>query len=200
VTSTAATTPPGFDSSRVHSLTRPNVVSVGTIVWLASELMFFAGLFATYFTLRGSNHPWPPAGTHLAVVRTGFATLALIASSGTIHLAVRSAEEEDRRSTIRWLAATIGLGLLFLANQLTEWLQLDFSVSTSAYGSMFYLMTGFHGLHVIGGLCFMLAVIVLVSGRTSRVPPGTTLQVCSYYGHFVDVVCIGMYTTLYLLR
>jgi cytochrome c oxidase subunit 3 len=184
----------------VETVPRPSLVGVGTVVWLASELMFFGGLFATYFTLRGSNHPWPPPDTHLAVVRTGFATLALIASSGTMHLAVRSAEEEDRRSTMQWLAATIGLGLLFLANQLTEWLQLDFSVSTSAYGSMFYVMTGFHGLHVIGGLCFMLAVIVLISGRTSRVPPGTTLQVCSYYWHFVDVVWIGMYSTLYLLR
>lgn len=188
------------DSVRADLGRRPSLIGVGTVVWLASELMFFGGLFAAYFTLRGANRTWPPPHSDLSVVRTGMATLVLIASSGTMHLAVRAAEREDRRSSIQWLGATIALGLLFLANQAVEYRELSFSISSNAYGSMFYLMTGFHGLHVIGGICFMAAVIALVAGNTSRVPAATTLEVCSYYWHFVDVVWVGMYTTLYLIR
>ena len=75
----------------------PSSVSVGVVVWLASELMFFSGLFAAYFTLRASTTPWPPAGVELATARTGVATIALVLSSVTMHGAVRAGERGDRR-------------------------------------------------------------------------------------------------------
>ena len=101
---------------------------------------------------------------------------------------------------MRWLLVTMGLGLVFLTNQAVEYRELPFSISSHAYGSMFYLMTGFHGLHVIGGIVFMAAVIAVIAGRSSRAPSGRPSTVCSYYWHFVDVVWVAMFTTLYLLR
>ena len=91
------------------------------------------------------------------------------------------------------------MGLLFLSNQLLEYVQADFRLDDHAYGSVFYLMTGFHGLHVIGGLVFMGAVAAAIAGR-SRAPVQSTVEVCGYYWHFVDVVWVAMFTTVYVLR
>ncbi|HLM63460.1 MAG TPA: heme-copper oxidase subunit III [Acidimicrobiales bacterium] len=176
----------------------PSTLGVGVVVWLASELMFFSGLFGAYFTLRSINDPWPPEGVELETLRTALATAVLVASSGTIHFAVVAARREDRRGAIRWLGITAVLGTLFIANQATEYVQADFRIDSNAYGSMFYLMTGFHGLHVIGGLVFMAAAAAAIAGR-SRAPTHQTVEVCSYYWHFVDVVWVAMFSTLYLL-
>ena len=178
---------------------RPSILGVGVVVWLSSELMFFAGLFGAWFTLRASNEEWPPGeDVHLTVLRTGLATLILISSSFTMHLAVVAAEQGDRTRLVRWLAVTASLGAVFLANQVWEYLELEVSISTNAWGSMFYLMTGFHGLHVLGGLGFMVATIYLVAGR-SQAPPGPPVAVCAYYWHFVDVVWVAMFATIYLI-
>jgi cytochrome c oxidase subunit 3 len=178
---------------------RPSILGVGVVVWLASELMFFAGLFGTYFTLRAGTDPWPPDGVHLPQLRAAIFTLVLVASSGTMHLAVQAAEHGDRRRLVRWLVVTAGLGAIFLGNQLLEYAELDFSISSHAYGSMFFIMTGFHGLHVLGGLAFMAGVVGLVAGR-SQAPPAPPVSVCGYYWHFVDVVWVVMFATLYLLQ
>jgi cytochrome c oxidase subunit 3 len=175
-------------------------LSVGVVVWLASELMFFSGLFAAYFTLRATTQPWPPDDVELATARSAVATGVLVLSSVTMHIAVGAARRNDRRTAVRWLAVTLALGALFIANQGLEYAENTFSISTHAYGSMFYLMTGFHGLHVIGGLLFMGAVIWMVSGRSSRAPVAATVEMCAYYWHFVDVVWVVMFANLYLLR
>jgi cytochrome c oxidase subunit 3 len=179
---------------------RPSILGVGVVVWLASELMFFAGLFAAYFTLRSSSDVWPAEDAELATGRTAVATCFLIASSFTMHLAVRASEGGDRRGSVRWLFVTMGLGGVFLTNQAIEYVELPFSISSHAYGSMFYLLTGFHGLHVLGGLGFMLGVIAIIAGRTSRAPVGPPVTVCAYYWHFVDVVWVFMFATIYLLK
>lgn len=178
---------------------RPSILGVGVVVWLASELMFFAGLFGSHFFLGSTTEVWPPADVELDVPRALLATLVLIASSGTMHLAVVASERRDMRGVVRWLAVTGTLGALFLANLIQEWATLDFSISTHAYGSTFYLMTGFHGLHVFGGLLFMLGVVALVAGRSTEAPPGPPVAVVGYYWHFVDVVWVAMFATLYLL-
>jgi cytochrome c oxidase subunit 3 len=172
---------------------------VGVVVWLASELMFFAGLFAAYFTLRGLNDPWPPDDVHLEIVTTSLATVVLLSSSGTMHLAVNAAHRGDARASVRWLALTALMGAIFLVNLGFEYYEADFSIDTHAYGSIFFLMTGFHGLHVIGGLVFMGAVAAIIAGR-SRAPTHQTVEVCAYYWHFVDVVWVAMFTTIYVLR
>jgi cytochrome c oxidase subunit III len=196
---TAQPTPPSPPPAGSASpSSAPSTLGVGVVVWLASELMFFAGLFAAYFTLRGLNDPWPPDDVHLEIVTTSLATVVLVGSSGTMHLAVGAAHRGDRRASVRWLAITALMGAVFLVNLGYEYSEADFSIDTHAYGSIFYLLTGFHGLHVIGGLVFMGAVAVLVAGR-SRAPAHQTVEVCAYYWHFVDVVWVAMFTTVYVL-
>jgi cytochrome c oxidase subunit 3 len=183
----------------VETVRRPSLLGVGTVVWLSSELMFFAALFGAWFTLRAAAAEWPPEGAELETLRTGLATVVLISSSFTMHKAVQAADASDRRLAIRWLLVTAGLGTIFLANQVLEYTELPFSISSDAYGSMFYLLTGFHGLHVIGGIGFMLATIAAIAG-SSRAPSGPTVTVCAYYWHFVDAVWVAMFATIYLLR
>ena len=191
--STSRTASPGRDVPG-----RPSILGVGVVVWLASELMFFAGLFGAHFFIRSTTEVWPPPGAELDVPRALAATLVLIASSGTMHMAVVASERHDRRGLVRWVSVTGALGALFLANLIQEWTTLGFSLSSHAYGTSFYLMTGFHGLHVFGGLLFMIGVIALVTGST-KAPPGPPVAVVGYYWHFVDVVWIAMFATLYLI-
>jgi cytochrome c oxidase subunit 3 len=174
---------------------------VGTVVWLASELMFFSGLFAAYFTVRGlTEGPWPPEGVELEPAIAGLFTLFLVASSGTMQLGVRALTRGDRRRFRIWVGVTLVLAAVFLGNQLREYAGLSFQVDSHAYGSAFYLMTGFHGLHVFGG---MLAMVVLL-GRSVNAGFGASetpaVEVVSYYWHFVDVVWVGLFATIYLLK
>jgi cytochrome c oxidase subunit 3 len=161
--------------------------------------MFFSGLFAAYFTLRGINDPWPAEGVELSMVGTVLATIVLLSSSVTMHMAVGASARGDRTTARRWLAVTSVMGALFLAHLLYEWSEVPFSYDSNSYGSIFFLMTGFHGLHVLGGLVFMGAVAFAIAGR-SPVPTHQTVDVCSYYWHFVDVVWVAMFLTIYVLR
>ncbi len=182
------------DSARIPLL------PVGTVVWLASEVMFFSGLFGAYFALRAATPgDWPPADVELDRLVSGLFTLLLVASSGTVQLAVRALAGGRRIAFRRWLLITVALAAAFLLNQGHEWLTLGFSVSSHPYGSAFYVMTGFHGLHVAGG---MLAMAVLVGRASSpRFGPEETpaVEVVSYYWHFVDVVWVALWATLFLL-
>jgi cytochrome c oxidase subunit III len=177
----------------------PSTLGVGVVVWLASELMFFAGLFAAWFTLRAANDAWPPEGVELETARTALATLVLVSSSGVMHLAVVASRRSDRLAAARWLGLTAFMGFVFLTNQLLEYSAASFQIDDHSYGSIFYLMTGFHGLHVIGGLIFMGAVVAAIVG-SSRAPAETTVEVCAYYWHFVDVVWVFMFLTIYVLQ
>jgi cytochrome c oxidase subunit 3 len=180
---------------------RPPLLAVGTIVWLASELMFFSGLFAAYFTLRATARgPWPPEGVELQAELAGLFTLVLLASSGTIQLATRALEADDRGRVRRWLVATVVLAVLFLANQGREWSEATFAVDSHAFGSAFFVMTGFHGLHVAGGVAAML--VLLGRARSPRFGAADTpaVEVVSFYWHFVDAVWVALFATLFLLR
>jgi cytochrome c oxidase subunit 3 len=192
-----------FDTSRVHSLTRPNMVSVGTIIWLSSELMFFAGLFAMYFTARArALEGWPPEPTHLNIPYALVVTLVLVASSVTCQFGVFAAEQGNVYGLRRWFTITFVMGLLFVLGQGYEYIQLveeGTTISSSTYGSVFYLTTGFHGLHVIGGLIAF--IFLLIRSTMGRFTPAqaTAAIVVSYYWHFVDVVWIGLFTTIYFI-
>ena len=193
-----------FDTSRVHSLTRPNLVSVGTIIWLASELMFFAGLFAMYFTARArALEGWPPEPTELNLPYATVFTVILVASSFTCQFGVFAAEQGNVYGLRRWFTITFVMGLTFVLGQAYEYVELvhdGTSISSSTYGSVFYLTTGFHGLHVIGGLVAF--VYLLIRSTMGRFTPAqaTAAIVVSYYWHFVDVVWIGLFATIYLIR
>jgi cytochrome c oxidase subunit 3 len=178
----------------------PALLTVGAVVWLASEVMFFGGLFAAYFTLRSQASTWPPRGVQLETTTTVIATIVLIASSGTMHLATQALRRGDRLGTQRWLLVTLGLGALFLANQVREFLVLDFGVSSSSYGSIYYTMTGFHGLHVLAGLVLLVVAAVVIGGGASKERRSAGVEAVAYYWHFVDVVWVGLFLTIFVLR
>ena len=212
--------------SRLRGLSgRPDAVSVGTIVWLASELMFFAALFAAYFTIRNvTNAQAETSGlgslwaTETATLNVSFAvanTAVLVASSFTCQMGVFAAERgqvsangsklNPRNWGLReWYYLTFGMGAFFIGGQVFEYATLiseGLTLSSNVYGSAFYLATGFHGLHVTGGLI----AFVLVLGRTFLARTFTHEQavsavVVSYYWHFVDVVWIALFGVIYLLK
>jgi cytochrome c oxidase subunit 3 len=177
---------------------RPSITTVGVAVWLASEVMFFAGLFAAYFALRAANDPWPPRGIHLETARAALFTLVLIASSVTVHHAGVEVERRDHAKTRTWMLVTLVLGIAFLANQFLEWATVDFSVSTNSYGTIYYAMTGFHGLHVAVGLV-LLAVVALRPPDLPSSVPGLR-QATTWYWHFVDIVWVAVFSTIFIIR
>jgi cytochrome c oxidase subunit 3 len=192
------------------------MVSVGTIIWLASELMFFAALFATYFTIRSvSPELWAQSTAHLNVPFSSVNTTILVLSSVTCQLGVFAAErgQVGRTGSVlsvkgwglrEWFVLTYIMGAIFIGGQAFEYAHLvhdGVTIPSSAYGTVFYLTTGFHGLHVTGGLVAFLFVL----GRTFMARKFTheqavTAIVVSYYWHFVDVVWIGLFATIYLIQ
>jgi cytochrome c oxidase subunit 3 len=204
---------------------RPDAVAVGTIVWLASELMFFAALFAAYFTIRNvtaaqavqANVPslW---ATNTALLNIPFAvanTAVLVSSSFTCQMGVFAAEsgKVGRTGSVlnfrqwglrEWYFLTFGLGAFFIAGQTFEYANLfhdNLTLSTNAYGSVFFLATGFHGLHVTGGLIAFLFVLGRTFlARTFTHEQAVTAVVVSYYWHFVDIVWIALFFVIYILK
>ena len=180
--------------------------------------MFFAALFAMYFTIRsvdkGQGLPWP--GAHLDIRLSTINTLVLLASSVTCQMGVFAVERGQIKRTRsifypmswglrEWYVLSFLMGLYFVLGQGYEYLDLiraqGLTLSSSAYGSVFYIPTGFHGLHVIGGL----VAFIFLLGRTyaaKRLTHETQVSaiVVSYYWHFVDVVWIGLFTTIYLIH
>jgi len=175
-------------------------LAVGVMIWLASELMFFAGLFAAWFVLRAENQPaWPPADVEIDVPRAAIATAVLVLSSVTIHMSVLSAERGHSRQARRLLFVTLALGTAFIINLVSEYYGLSFGIDSHAYGSIFYLLTGFHGAHVIGGLVAMGVLAWVLFSRVSRTPKAQTLRVMSFYWHFVDAIWVVLFTVVYLI-
>ncbi|ARQ71207.1 aa3-type cytochrome oxidase subunit III [Streptomyces marincola] len=191
----------------IPSVNRPNVTSVGTVIWLSSELMFFAALFAIYFTLRsvtGADY-WQENADTLNLPFAGANTTILVLSSLTCQLGVFAAERGDVKKLRMWFVVTFVMGAIFIGGQVTEYVELvvheGLSLSSGPYGSAFYLTTGFHGLHVLGGLIAFLFVLARTyAARRFTHEQATTAIVVSYYWHFVDVVWIGLFATIYLIK
>lgn len=193
---------------------RPNATSVGTIVWLGSEVMFFAALFAMYFSLRaGAPALWENDTQILNVPFALINTIILVSSSFTAQFGVFAAERMQPRATglspvkwgmVEWFMLTYILGSIFVAGQVWEYATLvseGVTLSSNSYGSAFYLTTGFHGLHVAGGLiAFLLVVGRAFAARRFGHKEATAAIVTSYYWHFVDVVWIGLFLVIYVLR
>jgi cytochrome c oxidase subunit 3 len=204
---------------------RPDAVAVGTIIWLASELMFFAGLFAAYFTIKnvttaaavkaGLTPLWQQGAGLLNVHFSLVNTTVLVLSSVTCQMGVFAAEKGrvGRVGSIlnpakwgmrEWYVLTFAMGSFFIGGQVYEYANLvhdGLTLSSDPYGSIFYLATGFHGLHVTGGL----VAFVLLLGRTYLARTFTHEQAVSaiavsYYWHFVDVVWIALFGVIYILQ
>jgi cytochrome c oxidase subunit 3 len=204
-------------SSTTYQVNRPNLVAVGTIVWLSSELMFFAALFAMYFTTRGVQGPevWLESTKLLNIPFSAINTTVLVLSSVTCQFGVFAAErfQPKRSGSIlqiskwgmrEWFALTTAMGAFFVAGQIYEYAKLvteGLTISSNAYGSVFYIATGFHGLHVTGGLvAFILVLLRVAKARRFGHSQATTAIVVSYYWHFVDVVWIALFSAIYLIK
>jgi len=171
-------------------------------LFLASEAMFFAGLIAAYLVLRLAGSQWPVVADVLNVPLVAGNTFILIVSSVTMVLAFASIESGDQRRLRQYLIATAVLGSVFLSIQAVEWRELlaeGTTVSTSLFGSTFFTLTGFHGLHVLGGVLFMLYVVARAyQGRYTKEEHGG-VELMGLYWHFVDVVWIFLFTIVYLV-
>lgn len=195
-------------------INRPNTVAVGTIVWLGSEVMFFAGLFAIYFTLRSTSPELWEANT--AILDVPFAainTTILVLSSVTAQFGVFAAERLQAHRTgwkptqwgmVEWFYVTYIMGAIFVAGQTWEYALLvseGVTLASNSYGSAFYITTGFHALHVTGGLiAFLLIIGRAYAAKNFGHREATSAIVVSYYWHFVDVVWIGLFVVVYILK
>jgi Heme/copper-type cytochrome/quinol oxidase, subunit 3 len=173
---------------------------LGVKLAIVSEVTLFGALFAVYFVMRSESPGWPPAGLERPeLLLPGLNTLLLVASSVTMQWAVRSARSGDRSPILRWLSLTLLLGGIFIAIQGYEFATNGFGLSTGIFGSTFYILTGFHGAHVLAGL----ALIAIVANRARlglvSAEHHTAVEATSYYWHFVDVVWIFLFSTLYAL-
>ena len=191
-------------------------MAIGTVVWLASELMFFAGLFAMYFTLRASRPDiWEDNVHKLNVTFALINTIILVLSSVACQMGVFAAEQLKPRRTgsllnvkawgmAEWFVLTFIMGAIFVAGQAYEYATLvsgGVTIASSAYGSAFYITTGFHALHVTAGLVAFLLIIgrAYVAKRFGHYE-ATSAIVVSYYWHFVDVVWIALFFVVYFVK
>ncbi len=178
---------------------------LGMLLFITSEVMFFSGLFAAYFNVRANASQWPPEEfehTLQIFPLVGPATVLLILSSFTCQFGVWAIRRGDRVAFIRNFAVTLGMGIVFLLMQATDYSilgQEGLTLSSGTFGTTYYTLTGFHGAHVFGGV-IMLAV-VLYRGLAGQFSPNhhDAVEAASLYWHFVDVVWILLFSLLYLL-
>jgi cytochrome c oxidase subunit 3 len=172
---------------------------VGIVIFLGSELMFFSSLFGTYFTLRAQNTLWTPPDVKVDALRL-LSTSILVASSGTMQMAAHRIKQGRTASMKRWVWLTLLMGATFLGFQAHEWSTVSFKISTDAYGSTFFAMTGFHGLHVFAGLVIMLVLLGRAAAGAYSADQHAGVEVATYYWHFVDVVWIALFLTIFVVR
>ncbi|MFM7426850.1 MAG: heme-copper oxidase subunit III [Elainella sp.] len=191
---------PGAAETNGHA-EHPDHRLFGLLVFLAAESMIFLGLFMAYLTFRAVYPSWPPEGTpERELLLPGLNTLILIGSSFVIHQADRAIKQSDVGGLRKWFGITAAMGTLFLVGQLYEYSNLEFGLTTNLYASSFYVLTGFHGLHVFLGLCLILAVLWRARQTTHYSSAHHFgVEAAELYWHFVDVVWIILFILLYLL-
>ena len=176
---------------------------LGVILFVASECVFFAALFGAYFTVRAQAPVWPPKGIAEGLKPLPLPTIAtaiLILSSFTMQFAVQAIRMGDRRTMMRLLKVTLFLGALFLGMQGYDYGTLGFSIHDTVFGTTFFTMTGFHGAHVAGGLVFIYLMLARGWGGQITKENHYALEACAIYWHFVDIVWLGLFSTLYILK
>lgn len=181
----------------MRALDRRDVSWWGMGLFIATEAALFVYLLASYFYVGSSAPNWPPLTPSIRI--TGFNTILLLLSSGSAMIAERSVKRDRGGAFRAWLIVTILLGAIFLSFQMYEYSTLEFHAQTDAYGSFFYLITGLHGAHVALGLVMLLYVLIRAfAGHFDRVRHSAVRNAILYW-HFVDVVWLVVFTTLYLL-
>jgi len=186
--------PPAHRSSRVEAPT------LGMLLFIISEVMIFGAFFTAYFFIRVVNHnPWPAAGTQLPESVAGINTLILLSSSLTLHWALVSIKNGNRFGLRAGMLSTFLLGLTFLCVQINEYIHIGFAPHDSAQGTIFYALTGLHGAHVFIGLCALLIVTTRAFRGHYSPEHHQGMEVPGIYWHFVDIMWVVVYTTVYVL-
>ena len=170
--------------------------------FLGSEVLFFGTLITTYLLYRTRVEDGPGAADVFDIPFTSVSSFILLMSSLTMVLAHHSWERKDSRQMRIWLLATAGLGMVFLAGQVyefTEFVHKGLTVSTSPFGSSFFVLTGFHGAHVAVGVVMLLATAFMSFAGRLRTDEGMNVELVGLYWHFVDIVWILLFTIVYLI-
>ena len=190
----AAHPPAAHQSSRVDART------LGMFLFIASEVMLFGSFFTAYFFVRvvqGTEWPTPPF--HLPVFVAGINTIILVSSSFTMHWALQAIKRGNRAGLQAGLTLTFLLGLTFLLTQIREYSRIGFAPYTDAFGTIFYCLTGLHGAHVFVGLTLLLAATIRAYRGHYSPEAHHGVEIPGIYWHFVDVMWIVVYTTVYIL-
>ena len=179
---------------------RVNAATLGMLLFIASEIMVFGSFFTAYFFIRViNNDAWPPAGDELPKYVAGINTAILVTSSFTMHWATQSIKRGNRAGLQAGMVLTLALGLCFLLTQIREYSRIGFAPHDNAFGTVFYGLTGLHGAHVFIGLT-LLTMVTIRSFRGHFSPEHHHgVEIPGIYWHFVDVMWIIVYTTVYIL-
>jgi cytochrome c oxidase subunit 3 len=189
------------EETAAHHEEHPDYRRLGLILFLVAEGMIFMGMFGAYIAFRSLLPTWPPEGTpELELLLPGVNTIILISSSFVIHNADTAIKKNDVSGMRAWLGITAAMGAIFLAGQLYEYSHLEFGLTTNLFASAFYVLTGFHGLHVTVGVLAILAVLwrSRISGHYNQ-EKHFGVEAAEIYWHFVDVVWIILFGLLYIL-
>src|SRR5215210_1869859 len=173
---------------------------LGMLLFIISEVMLFGAFFTAYFFIRVvANNPWPAEGDELPVAIAGVNTAILLSSSLTMHWALTSVKNENRFGLRAGMLTTFLLGATFLFVQINEYVHIGFAPHDSAQGSIFYGLTGLHGAHVFVGLTLLAMVTIRAFRGHFTAAEHRGVEVPGIYWHFVDVMWIFVYSTVYLL-
>jgi cytochrome c oxidase subunit 3 len=192
------------DAALAHGQSGMPIALLGMLLFIASEVMFFGGLFATYFNARASvAGDWgpPPSAPELEILPIALPiTIILVSSSFTMQFAVWAIRRGDQRKLRLWIGITLALGVAFLLGQLYDYTTLGFGIGDGIFGTTFYTLTGFHGAHVFGGTVGLTIMLARAMRGQFSARNHVAVEAVSIYWHFVDVVWIALFTTLYFLR
>lgn len=187
-------------SEAAHHGEHPDFRLFGLLTFLISESLMFGALFACYLIYRGNSGVWPPEGTEVELLLPAINTIILISSSFVIHKGDAAVKKNDVSGLRLWYLATAAMGLIFLGGQVYEYLSLGYGLTTNVFSNCFYIMTGFHGLHVFIGVLLILGV-VWRSRRDGHYSDSkhTGVEMAEIYWHFVDVIWIILFGLIYIL-
>ena len=173
---------------------------LGMLLFIASEVMLFGSFFTAYFFIRvAGDEPWPLPPFHLPVFVAGLNTAILVTSSFTMHWALQSIKRGNRAGLQAGMVLTFLMGLTFLLTQATEYARVGFSPHDGAFGTIFYCLTGLHGAHVFIGLMILLFVTIRSFRGHFTPEEHHGVEIGGIYWHFVDVMWIVVYSTIYIL-
>ena len=180
---------------------RVDAPTLGMLLFIASEIMLFGSFFTIYFFVRVVNNApeWPPEGFHLPVYVAGVNTVILLTSSFTMHWALQAIKRGNRAGLQAGLVLTLALGLTFLLTQIREYSRIGFAPSDGAFGSVFFGLTGLHGAHVFVGLTLLTFATIRAFRGHFTAEHHHGVEIPGIYWHFVDVMWIVVYTTVYIL-